>query len=218
MKQSHYIHEPDEFLQFVTDTTKHIQDFYIINEGTAQLQWKHTEDFRPDDCRTNIFLATFTTTWARLRLYAVLDLLGEACLYYDTDSCIYVCTPGMKEPPTGDYLGDLTNELPPNRYMEEFVSAGPKNYAYRLDDGSEVCKVRGFTLNFRNSKLINFQAIKDMVVHGKGGKTVVNPGKINRDVRKRKVYNREERKKYSMVYTKRVVLPNLNTVPYGYVF
>jgi hypothetical protein len=57
-----------------------------------------------------------------------------------------------------------------------------------------------------------------MVVHGKGGKTVVNPGKINRDVRKRKVYNREERKKYSMVYTKRVVLPNLNTVPYGYVF
>jgi hypothetical protein len=216
MKQSHHIYEPDEFLQFVTDTTKNIQDFFILNEKTAQLQWKHTEEFRPDDCRTNIFLATFTTTWARLRLYQVLDLLGEACLYYDTDSCIYVLRPGMKEPPTGDYLVDLTNELPPHRYIEEFVSGGPKNYAYRLDNGVEVCKVRGFTLNFKNSQLINYQAIKDMVVNGKEGKTVVNPCKISRDSRKRKIYNRKEKKNYRMVYTKRAILPDLNTVPYGY--
>ena len=217
MTQSHYIYEPNEFLQYITDTTKDICDFYIINDGTAQLQWKYAAAWRPDDCCTNIFLATFTTTWARLRLYQVLDMLGEACLYFDTDSCIYVSKPGMVEPPTGDYLGDLTNELPPNRYIQEFVSGGPKNYAYRLDDGTEVCKVRGFTLNFKNSLMINFEAIKDMVVNGKGGKTVVNPCKITRDVRKRKVYNREEKKNYNMVYTKRVILPDLNTVPFGYV-
>jgi hypothetical protein len=122
----------------------------------------------------------------------------------------------MQEPLTGDYLGDLTNELPPHRSIVEFVSGGPKNYAYRLDDGTEVCKVWGFTLNFKNSQMINFQAIKDMVVNGKEGKTVVNPCKISRDARKRKIYNREEQKNYRMVYTKRVILPDLNTVPYGY--
>ena len=143
-------------------------------------------------------------------------MVGDRCLYYDTDSCIYVSRPGLLEPLTGDYLGDLTNELPPDCSIEEFISAGPKNYAYRLTNGTEVCKVRGFTLNFKNCKIINFKAIKDIVVHGQEGKTVVNPNKISRDARKRKIYNRVESKKYKMVYNKRVILPDLSTVPYGY--
>ena len=122
----------------------------------------------------------------------------------------------MIDPPTGDYLGQLTNELPPGHYIEEFVSGGPKNYAMRLDNGEERVHVRGFTLNFRNSQLINFQAIKDMVLHGHEGPTTVNDHKITRDVRKRKIVNKVESKKYRLVYTKRVVLPNLTTVPYGY--
>ena len=122
----------------------------------------------------------------------------------------------MIDPPTGDYLGQLTNELPPGHYIEEFVSGGPKNYAMRLDNGDEVVHVRGFTLNFHNSQLINFQAIKDMVLHGREGATIINPHKITRVVRKRKIVNEKESKKYSLVYTKRVVLPDLSTVPYGY--
>ena len=55
--------------------------------------------------KTNIFLATFTTCWARLKLYDVLDSLGERVLYYDTDSVIYVSRPGQYDPPLGDYLG-----------------------------------------------------------------------------------------------------------------
>jgi hypothetical protein len=37
--------------------------------------------------------------------------------------------------PIGDYLGDLTNELQEygsDSYIDEFVSGGPKNYAFRL--------------------------------------------------------------------------------------
>lgn len=29
--------------------------------------------------------------------------------------------------------------------------------------GKEECKIRGFTLNWKNSKLINFEAIRDMI-------------------------------------------------------
>lgn len=35
----------------------------------------------------------------------------------------------------GDYLGDLANELDTIDYITEFVSGGPKNYAYRTNKG-----------------------------------------------------------------------------------
>jgi hypothetical protein len=62
--------------------------------------------------------------------------LGRSVLYCDTDSDIYVQKVG--EPPkvvTGDYLGDLTNELEEfgsGSFIQEFVSSGPKNYAFSV--------------------------------------------------------------------------------------
>ena len=78
--------------------------------------------------------------------------------------------------------------------------------------------MRGFTLNYTNSKLINFDAIRDLVVNGDTAKTIVttNPSKICRDKNERKIVTRKENKKYRMVYTKRVIQPDLNTLPYGY--
>jgi hypothetical protein len=89
--------------------------------------------FMPSDSKTNIFLASFTTAHARLRLFSVLDRLGE-------------------------------NEITPeDGHIVEFVSGGPKNYAYRTLSSREGCKVRGFTLNWANSKVINFEAIKSII-------------------------------------------------------
>ena len=55
-------------------------------------------------------------------------------LYCDTDSVIYIQnvdeTPNVR---TGDYLGHLTDELEEfdaPSFNEEFVSDGPKNYAF----------------------------------------------------------------------------------------
>jgi hypothetical protein len=46
----------------------------------------------------------------------------------------------------------MTSELQPEQFIEEFVSGGPKNYAYVMVDSVKgcrktVCKVRGITLN-----------------------------------------------------------------------
>jgi hypothetical protein len=40
---------------------------------------------------------------------------------------VYTSRPGEWKPELGDYLGDLTNEVPDNRIIE-FVTGGPKNY------------------------------------------------------------------------------------------
>jgi hypothetical protein len=89
----------------------------------------------------------------------------------------------------GDSLGDMTDELKPAEYISEFVSAGPKNYAYKIcEHGSgkvqTVCKVRGITLNYA-SRLVNFDSIKDMILNGGPGDmvTVHTDKKIKRKKR-----------------------------------
>ena len=124
---------------------------------------------------------------------------------------------GEYDPPLGDYLGELTDELESGEHIVEFVSGGPKNYSYKTNTNKETCKVRGFSLNFTNSRLINFDSVKEIGTESEQKTiTVTNPSKICRDKRKRKLYNREENKTYQMVYTKRRRLDNYDTVPYGY--
>ena len=45
----------------------------------------------------------------------------------------------------------------------EFVSCSPKNYAYRLNTGQIMCKVRGFSLNFSASQLVNLNSMKEVL-------------------------------------------------------
>ena len=78
---------------------------------------------------------------------------------------VYTSRPGEWKPELGDYLGDLTDEVPDNRIIE-FVTGGTKNYAYKIarpdkDGNTTICKVRGITLNYKNSLTINFDTIKD---------------------------------------------------------
>lgn len=66
----------------------------------------------------------------------------------------------------------------------------------------ETCKVRGFTLHYTNSQLLNFESVKAIVTDPNSTQTitVTNPSKICRDKRKRKLYNREEKKLSDGVY------------------
>ena len=162
MRQSKIISDAAEFYKLLTNQSRKLSDWHILNDDMVQLEWEYASEFVPEDLTTNIFLATFTTAHARVRLYDVLAKVGERVCYYDTDSIIYISKPGMYDPPMGDYLGDLTDELD-GHHIVEFVSAGPKNYAYRLENGQCCCKVKGFTLNYTNSALINFDTMRNEV-------------------------------------------------------
>lgn len=52
--------------------------------------------------------------------------------------------------------------------ISEFVARGLKNYAFKVKTkktNSETtdCKVKGITMNFQNSELINFDSIKIII-------------------------------------------------------
>jgi frataxin-like iron-binding protein CyaY len=60
----------------------------------------------------------------------------------------------------------------PDNIIIKFVTGGPKNYAHKIakpdkDGNTIICKVRGITLNYKNSLTINFDAIKDMVINNR---------------------------------------------------
>ena len=49
------------------------------------------------------------------------------------------------------------------------MCGGPKNYAYKMVDTltgkrKRVCKVRGITLNYNASRVVNFDVIRDMIL------------------------------------------------------
>jgi hypothetical protein len=75
-------------------------------------------------------------------------------------------------------VGAMTSELKPNEIISEIVCAGPKNYANKTVNlttsaSKTVCKVRGITLNYHASRLVNFANMKVMILSLDSDVTVI---------------------------------------------
>ena len=151
----------------------------------------------------------------------VLEKLGDRALYYDTDSVVFKTNPSLEpfDPKTGNYLGDLTNEIDPTNeeYIRTWVCGGPKNYSYKTNKGNTVCKVRGFTLNHTNSLVINHDTLKELIQSESEETRTIHESKIVRDGKTKTIHTVESKKDYRVVFTKRVrVGDGTKTLPYGH--
>ena len=173
--------------------------------------------------RTNVFIAAFTTSLARLKLYEALDFLGDRALYYDTDSVIYKTKPGQERLPLGLYLGQFTDELGGDKIVE-FVSGGAKNYGYKTREGKVECKVRGFTLNYETLQTLNYETMKDNILkeldeplQEQRKIPITIPDYFQRDQVTKQIKLTERIKKYGLVFDKRVIDPATRvSTPYGF--
>ena len=71
----------------------------------------------------------------------------------------------------------MTSELKSGHHICDFVGACPKIYAYKTVNSvsceqTTVCKVRGITLNYKASPLINFEKIREMILNKDDKETV----------------------------------------------
>ena len=218
-----YFTDPAPFYNRLTDVTREVQRVDFPTDHIARVIHAPQEEFEMCLNNTNVVIAAYTTAQARLKLYSYLDQLQHDVLYYDTDSVIFVERAGTPDIPIGNFLGDLTDELVgygEGSYIDEFCSGGSKNYAYRVYETktqsySTVCKVRGITLNLRNSQSVNFENLKSMVQGTRDTCTVTNPHRIAR-TRDGQLITRAESKIHRIVFDKRVRLNDYNTLPYGY--
>jgi len=208
----------------VSDILHDIRQVRIVNDDCLEVVYTNREDNQPDNGRVNIFVAALTTCWARLKLYSYLKQLQQRVLYFDTDYVIYTTKPGQTNSQLGDYPGEMTNELDYGDFINEFTSAGPKNSGYKTQQGKVCSKVRGFSLNVRGSRQLNYDVMRQNLLdeitqplEERRNIVDVNPNFFYRNPATKHLKVAPHTKRYGLVFDKRVVDPaTFMSYHYGY--
>jgi DNA polymerase type B, organellar and viral len=155
------------FWEVVDNDAHDIENVFFHDAITRSITYRPREHEGIYSPTTNLAVAIFTTAHARLRLYEAAEVCNEHLLYMDTDSLIFVQP--MDQPPLlqcGPLLGDLSNELAADEYITEFVSTGPKSYAYRCSNDKQVLKVKGITMDGLASQQLTMEHMTSLIVDG----------------------------------------------------
>ncbi|XP_039294128.1 uncharacterized protein LOC120353641 [Nilaparvata lugens] len=218
MTQTKYVTDAKEFYKILLDDRLDKTNISIINDNIVQISYNKKDHFVENPNNINVFVAAYTTANARLRLYDMLDQLGQSVVYYDTDSVVYI-DDGRNTVQTGCMLGEWTDELGKNDHINDWISTGPKSYAYQTVNGKGACKIKGFTLNHKNGEKLNMNSMKK-ILEGETKKVAIDYDQICRDVKTKKLVNKLVTKDFKLDYDKRAVLGEvdgvIDTLPWGY--
>ena len=119
----------DMLMAYLSNSNLVIHNITLVDEFSLFLNYSLKEHLVEPSAYSNVVIAAFTTCQAVL--YDYIEKLGSRALYCDTDSVFFVETGAPNEyiPTTGNYLGDLTDELEEygeGAYIEEFIAEAPK--------------------------------------------------------------------------------------------
>lgn len=94
------------FYSMVSNEKIEITDMFVCpqNPTCFELLYHEKETIAEQPTNTNVYIACFTTCWARLKLYDLLASLDRHVLYYDTDSVVYL---EEKDEDCGVQLGEF---------------------------------------------------------------------------------------------------------------
>ncbi|XP_034250240.1 uncharacterized protein LOC117650752 [Thrips palmi] len=147
------IYNYEELMGLVSDPTKTVQSLIPLSEDCLQVAWKPVEDGEESLPTSCLLHAAYTTCHGRLQLYQYLDIVQERALYFDTDSICFISRENEPEPPLGNHLGDLTDQIEEEygkgSFITEFVAGGPKNYSYKVAVG-------GDTKNIKSDRILTY--------------------------------------------------------------
>ena len=220
------IDDQSSLLSLLTRLDDEIEDLFLTpcTEENIIASYRYKKDFVRELNTTNLAVASFITCYARLELYQHLQRLGDNTIYFDTDSIFYRETENSYKIPLGKCLGMFTDELEKfgkDAYISEGVFLGAKNYAYEVTvPGSNEkfyeCKCRGFTINYKNKPNLNFQNMKKILFNELN--EIFTENDRIRTSKLSNVYSVSERKKFQMVYNKRMrcIENSFKTYPFGY--
>jgi hypothetical protein len=177
--------EWDDYYRLFTDMTLDCQWDIVIPDKVGVVRYKSRDaetEMTKDTCVT---VGVWTTAQGRLMLLRKLMLLHSSqVLYYDTDSIIYVYNPlnpehGIIETEK-DKLGAMADEFAQlkkdGQRCVEFVSGGPKNYAYLTADEKDPAKravemkikghnlTSGFASEGSAGSIIQYESMRSLII------------------------------------------------------
>ena len=65
----------------LTSDEQKVKNVRFVSDEAVQLDWVYNDDFIAASCRTNVIIAAYTTTQARLKLYSYLEKFDHRVLY-----------------------------------------------------------------------------------------------------------------------------------------
>ena len=214
--KTEFVTDPARFNELLLSGKFNVQSFDLLSDEVMGVQFRVQENFDDVNPSTNVILAAFTTSLARLHLYQFMEKLGSNLLYCDTDSVIFKHKPGDYMPPTGNYLGALTSELKPDQWIVSFCSLGPKCYGWLSNDGQHTSKIKGHTINGETKELLNFETLLRLL--SDGSVENIRYSRVLRRVKKHlTIFQTDQTKRLQFTFDKRVIVDEeFNTLPYGY--
>jgi hypothetical protein len=196
-----------------------------IHVRAANITVRTPEEWQSDPKHTNLVVAAFITSYARLKLYSVLNYLDRRVLYYDTDSVIFYSEAGDVDPKRGELLGDLTNEVGKAERIREFFALAPKTYGLLIEDTASGAvraslKVKGFSFTDSSQHTLSYANLKALA---RGSRTELSHTytQFRIDKHEREVSTGPLQKVLRNRYNKRVLWKtpdshSIDTIPYGY--
>jgi len=216
--------ETSDWNKFLSDSNFLISHLNIVNNDLLQVFYTEKKELHDNSQRNNVIIAAFVTAHARIKLFSEMIKLDSRLLYVDTDSLIYISKPNEYDPPLSDNLGEFSSELESDEYIIEFVSTGAKCRAHETNKGRRETIIKGFTLNFNTSLIVNLKTMKEMVQIDRNKKVSVKQQQILRNFDDMFLYSKETFKEYKLVYDKRIIKNNVkhenemfSTIPFGFI-
>jgi hypothetical protein len=77
MTKVELVKDPRKYFDYLTSDEINVLDARFVSDEMVELHYEYNENFVEPDAKTNVVIAAFTTAYARLKLYGVLDQLQE---------------------------------------------------------------------------------------------------------------------------------------------
>ena len=219
-----------EFYSKISDPNYEILGDQMIN-NMILLNYKLVDDATANPRNTCVAIASFVTSWARLKLHEEIHKIHlsnpGSVDYVDTDSVIFMYEEGKYKPSVNNFLGEMTDEII-EKYgvgakIKEFYSTGPKVYGMNIQkpDGTEIkeFKAKGLTQTIESSEVMNFEVIKEKAINKANSLTndaTLVPQQQFQSNKRHDVTTRHLNKQYRVTSDKRRIVGN-DTLPYGWV-
>ena len=222
-----YVTEPKDYFDKLLSEECEITNLNFVSDDMLEISYRTTEKLQTPQQFINLAIAGFVTSYARVELYKFASIVGTRLKYVDTDSLVFMSMPGLNDPPQGEFLGMLSDEIKEKHKVDDtirtWVATGPKSYCYQLRKNRKIkcIKCKGFTLSSHASRTINFHSVRKMVkqilTEYKPDSLKVNyKHQIVRDRDTKTIFSKSMDKQYRVTFDKRVIVDLDHTLPYGH--
>ena len=221
MSQTEYISKTTQYFDLITNPKIIVKNVKIfdIECPFILVSYETKLDHTDTHATANVIVGSYVTVYAGMELYNDLEKLKKRVLYFDTDiACTFtILSYGILQLLIAGW--EKCTDEEPDCNITYFRGLGPKNYAYKIKtkDGNVKanCKVKGITLDNNTSQVVNFDLYSKCVQDRTTEIKIRYECRIKRN-KDRTVTSELQTKTFRSVYSKRVIVNETDTVPYGY--